>query len=257
MSRTDRQLARQERKRTERDQRKALRRGGSARSSPAWLSTRNLTLGALAGGLIGVLVLVLVGGPAGRAELVEPTFRTPAALADGMALGSADAPLTIELWSDFQCPACAAFTRQIEPRLVSDYVDDSRVRLVYRDLAFLGPESQSAAIAARAAGQSGLFWQYHDYLFANQVPEHNVGNFSQARLEEIATAIGLDLVEFRAAQADPELRRAVDREQSLAAAAGISSTPTLIIGNERLTGVPASYADLAALIDQALAAGSN
>jgi protein-disulfide isomerase len=126
-----------------------------------------------------------------------------------------------------------------------------KVRLVYHDLSFLGSESVDAAIAARVAAQSNRFWAYHDYLFANQRGEQQ-GAFSQARLEAIATAIGLDLEQFRAGQRDPQIRSAVAQQQSLGAASGVNQTPTLIVGSQVFTGVPRSYADLAQAIDQAL-----
>jgi protein-disulfide isomerase len=210
-----------------------------------------LSLGALALGLVGVVSFAVLTAPPPLIELNEPTSASPGQLADGLSLGSPSAPLTVDLWSDFQCPACGLFTRQMEPALVDDYVLPGKVRLVYHDLSFLGSESVDAAIAARVAAQSNRFWAYHDYLFANQRGEQQ-GAFSQARLEAIATAIGLDLEQFRAGQRDPQIRSAVAQQQSLGAASGVNQTPTLIVGSQVFTGVPRSYADLAQAIDQAL-----
>jgi protein-disulfide isomerase len=210
-----------------------------------------LSLGALALGLVGVVSFAVLTAPPPLIELNEPTSASPGQLADGLSLGSPSAPLTVDLWSDFQCPACGLFTRQMEPALVNDYVLPGKVRLVYHDLSFLGSESVDAAIAARVAAQSNRFWAYHDYLFANQRGEQQ-GAFSQARLEAIATAIGLDLEQFRAGQRDPQIRSAVAQQQSLGAASGVNQTPTLIVGSQVFTGVPRSYADLAQAIDQAL-----
>lgn len=219
-------------------------------------SMRNLTLLAAAAGLIGVIALAVISAPPANIELEEPRFRTPVELADGLALGRPDAPLTMEIWSDFQCPACESFTRQMEPLLVNEYVATGAVRLVYRDMSFLGPESVSAAVAARAAAEQGAFWPYHDYLFANQVPSHNVGNFSTGRLEAMAVAVGLDLDAFRAAMADRELRQAVAATDHAAGLAGVSSTPTLVIDGQLLQGVPASYAALKEIIEAALPGSS-
>lgn len=256
MGRTTRASERAERRRAAREDRRELRRrakesrrGSSLRN----LSLRNLTLAAGGLGLVGVIAFAILSAPPPPAEeLRQPAFPTPATLADGMALGDPNAPLTIDLWSDFQCPACAAFTRQMEPLLIDDYVTTGEVRLVYHDLAFLGPESVTAARAARVAAESDLFWQYHDYLFANQVEQHNVGNFSTARLEQIATAVGLELTEFREGMADQAIAQAVADTQAAAAAASVTSTPTLAIGDQRFEGVPGSYAVLQEAIDQAL-----
>ena len=170
-----------------------------------------------------------------------------------MTLGAAEAPVTLELWSDYQCPACGAFTRTMEPALVEDYVVPGKVKIVYRDLSFLGAESASAAIAARAALPTNAFWAFHDYLFANQSGEQ-LGAFSQARLEAIASAIGMDVTLFRAAQADPTIRQAVAEVARQGSQMGIAQTPTLVINGQRLTGTPSSYAALKAVIDGALEA---
>jgi protein-disulfide isomerase len=207
--------------------------------------------------MAGVFGFAVLTAPPPAVQLNEPVFGSPSQVADGLALGSASAPVTVHLWSDFQCPACGVFTRTMEPSLVNDYVIPGKVRLVYHDLSFLGTESVNAAVAARVAAQSNRFWAYHDYLFANQRGEQQ-GAFNQARLEAIATAIGLDLEQFRAGQADPQIRQQVLQEQALGSQAGIASTPTLIVGEQRFSGVPRSYAELAAAVESALqAAGAQ
>lgn len=260
MSRDTRAAERAERRRAQREERRAERRRPTRRSRErsVGLSLRNVTLAAGALGIVGVIAFAILSAPPPAAQdLREPPFPTPVALAEGMTLGEQDAPVTIDLWSDFQCPACATFTRQMEPLLIDEYVATGKVRLVYHDLAFLGPESVSAARAARVAERSNLFWQYHDYLFANQVEQHNVGNFSTARLEQIAVAVGLEEAEFRTAIADQSIAQAVTAEQAAATAASIRSTPTLVIGDQRFEGVPPSYAALQQVIESELSAAAQ
>ena len=111
----------------------------------------------------------------------------------------------------------------LEPLLRSTYVADGRVRLVYRDLAFLGPESTDAAAAARIAEELGVgFWSFHDLLYANQGAE-NRGGYSRDRLADIAMAAGLDRATFAAALADGSHADAVREEISQGAA--LTSTP--------------------------------
>lgn len=241
---------REERRRAELAERRARRRG---ERSPAGrrLPLLPLSLGAIGLGVLGVIAFAILSAPPAVAEINEPQLPAPAELADGMALGPASAPLTIEVWSDFQCPACGAFARQIEPLLIDEYIRPGQVRLVYRDFAFLGQESIDAAIGARCAARSGRFWQFHDYLFANQEGE-NQGAFSQARLEAIASAVGLDLATFRACQDDQSVAQTVTAERSAGQALPVSSTPTLVVGDEVIVGVP-SWADLKAAIEQQLA----
>jgi protein-disulfide isomerase len=247
-------LTRQQRRQLELDDRRYDKRERRRRAQVRQRGgpVRTLTMSALALGVIGVVAFAVVTAPPPLVELNEPAASSPGQVADGLALGAATAPVTVELWSDFQCPACGLFTKSMEPALVRDYVLPGKVRLVYHDLSFLGTESVDAAIAARVAARSNRFWAFHDYLFANQRGEQQ-GAFAQPRLEAIATSIGLDVAEFRAGQSDPAIRQAVIEEQALGTAAAIAQTPTLVVGSQKFAGVPRTYADLKAAVDRALA----
>jgi protein-disulfide isomerase len=177
--------------------------------------------------------------------LQEPPIWSPAELADGFALGSPDAPVTIEVWEDFQCPFCQRFTFEVEPAIVEQYVETGDARLVFRNLAFLGDESHWAAVAASLAADQNKFWPFHDYLFANLRGE-NVGSYNLDRLQEIGEVSGLDMDEFRAGltldnarQRFAEIQAEARRDAS---ALGINSTPTVTVN-----GVPLQSPDLAAV----------
>ena len=163
------------------------------------------------------------------AGLTKPEAVTPVALAEGRNLGSATAPVTVDLWADFQCPGCGAFTTQVEPLLVTNYIATGEVRLVFHDLAFLGQESIDAAVAARAAALQGKFWPYHDYLYANQGLRENGGAFDREHLLAIAQAVGLNLPQFEAALNSESLKNAVTAELKAGQAAGVTSTPTIFV----------------------------
>ena len=252
-----------------RDRREAARRdrhlaaAGTAASPPAWRSPMVLmSVGAVAVGLVVVLLAsgVLSGrGNASTGELLIPIRPTPPELVDPTnprALGPADAPVTIQVWSDFQCPACGFFARQVEPDLVDEYVRAGTVRVVYRDLAFIdggdpNGESHQAAVAARCAGDQGKFWTYHDYLFENQNDE-NKGAFRRERLDAIAAAVGLDQAAYDACMGDAAQVQAVQAETQVGQQAGVGSTPTLAI-NGVLQGAGAlPMSDLRPLIDAEL-----
>ncbi len=215
------------------------------------------TIGALIVGavIVGFGLLSQNRGTPGT-ELREPTARVPGQLAAGRSLGEADAPVTIEIWSDFQCPACRLLAEEVEPDLVTDYVEPGTVRLVYRDAAFQGQragsgydESVEAAAGARCAADQDLFWSMHNWLFANWDGE-NEGAFRADRLRAIAEAAELDPAAYDSCMASGTHQAAVRAETAEAVAAGITSTPTLIVNSERITGVP-RYEQLAAIIDQA------
>ena len=158
---------------------------------------------------------------------------------DGKVMGRADAPVTIEIWSDFQCPFCALFTHTQEPELVRGPVAAGEVRLVYRDYAFLGQESQDAAVAASCAADQDAFWLFADFLYGTQQGE-NQGRFSAEFLASLAEFIGLDLTKYGSCVADPAKQTEIVASTQEGVKIGIASTPTLrIIGpvsTELVTG---------------------
>lgn len=198
-------------------------------------------------------------GATDAAGLVVPSVLSPADLADGRSIGRADAPATLTVWEDFQCPLCGEFTRQVEPKLYRDFVNPGSLRIVFRDFAFIGPESFDAAAAARCAGDEGRFWPYHDYLFWNQGAE-NGGSFRRDRLDAIATAIGLDRTTFDACLNAGQDLTQVKVETASGEQAGIGETPTLVIDKQVMPGVPLSneqYAALKNVISASIAAHSS
>lgn len=219
-----------------------------------------LTGGALIAGVVVIVIALFTTGQIGSepATVKEPLSPIPdQALWDGRALGSADAPVLVEVFEDFQCPACGVFSNQTQPQLVADYVVDGKVRFVYKDMAFLDGgagdgESHKAAIAARCAGEQDRFWPYQKYLFANQKGE-NQGHFSDAFLLAIATRVELDTEAFTSCTRDGAQLDAVREETREGKQRGVSGTPTVFVNGEEL-GFPA-YQDLKSKIDGLLGAG--
>ena len=149
--------------------------------------------------------------------------------------------MTLDVYVDFQCPNCAAYAQEVEPRLVNQYVQNGSARMVIHDLAFLGPtsnpgsdESVQAALAANCAGDQARFWSYQEYLFANQGPVENGGTFSRSLLDGIASRLGLDRTRFDACMSDPARTKAVQAETQAAMAAGIDRTPTILVNGTAL-----------------------
>jgi protein-disulfide isomerase len=244
----------------------APRRPAPPRSGPSPLLT--LALGALliAAGFGGGFLVGRESAP-GRPVPTQaagegspgPTTATatPSALeglpAEGRRLGRADAPVTIEVWADYQCPFCARFAQETVP-LLADWIADGTVAILHRDYAFLGPESFDAAVAARCAGREDRFLEMHDALYAVQQGE-NQGSLSRSRLEGVAAAIGLDSDAFAACMDDRSELIAVLDETAAGVRAGVNSTPTIDIDGRRFRGV-AQAPELRAAIDEALAATS-
>jgi protein-disulfide isomerase len=106
----------------------------------------------------------------GEGEVLELLAEVPQ---DGTTLGSEDAPVTIYLYEDLQCPACAAFARETYPELVRRYVEPGEVKVVSETIAVLGPDSVPAARAAFAAGEQDRYWEYSTLFFLNQGRENS------------------------------------------------------------------------------------
>ena len=74
---------------------------------------------------------------------------------------------------------------------MEEYVEDGTLRIEWHDFPYLGQESLTAAVAARAAQDQGMFWEYHDLLYRNQA-----GGFSLEKLIGLAGEAGLDVERF-------------------------------------------------------------
>ncbi|MRS02476.1 disulfide bond formation protein DsbA, partial [bacterium] len=143
--------------------------------------------------IIGVLAVVVLGvvilstyKPV--AEVIDPTFHT-ATITDGLTMGDPNAPIKLVEFADFQCPGCGSYWANTEPAVIKDYVETGKVFYTFSPFSFVGSfvqnnpydESIKAAEAAFCANDQGKFWEYRDYLFANQIGE-NQGAFSEKRL---------------------------------------------------------------------------
>jgi protein-disulfide isomerase len=154
---------------------------------------------------------------------------------DPLAVGEQDAPVLAIVFSDFQCPFCAAFSRDVLPELADRYVRDGTLRVEWRDLPMLGEESRTAAIAGRAAAEQGAFWELHDEIFAVE-RERNAGELAPDELVAMADDLGLDADRFARDLEDDQLAAAVDADLQVARSLGITGTPAFLLNGHPLMG---------------------
>jgi protein-disulfide isomerase len=157
----------------------------------------------------------------------------------GVQQGPAAAPVTLVVFSDFECPFCARNQAAI---VNARRVFGDSLRLIFRHLPLpFHRRAQLAAEAAMAAAAQGKFWSFHDHLF--EAP----GALARADLEQLARTLGLDLERFRA-ELDAHLYRdAVRLDAAGGAALGVDGTPTMFLNGMLLSGAK-SPADLAEAI---------
>lgn len=137
--------------------------------------------------------------------------------------------MTIRLYEDFQCPACAQFARETLPEVVERNVETGEVKLVSETLAFLGPDSVSTARAAIAAGEQDRYWQYAYLLFQNQGAE-NSGYATEEFLTNLAEETeGIDVNEWDEARSEGFVEEELNAVQKKANEDGVNSTPTLVL----------------------------
>ncbi|MCL4353667.1 DsbA family protein [Patescibacteria group bacterium] len=128
-------------------------------------------------------ILAQANNPAGQVSAIPTPARVSVGLGRFPIMGNKNAPVTVVEFADFQCPFCERWFKDVEPQLIKDYVNTGKIKFAYRNYAFLGQDSITAAEGAYCANEQGKFWAYHDFMFNHQQQE-NSGWASKANLEE-------------------------------------------------------------------------
>lgn len=140
-------------------------------------------------------------------------------------LGPENAPVTIVLFTDFECPYC----RKIEPLIAEVHKrNPEKVKVVFKNMPLQFHKfADPAARAALAAGKQGKFWGFHDELFAAEQLNHQV-------IEETAVKLGLDIEKWKKDMSSQEIRRMIYNDIKDAEKAGVTGTPTIFINGRLL-----------------------
>jgi protein-disulfide isomerase len=147
---------------------------------------------------------------------------------NGREAGDPAAPVTVELWTDYQSQASGAVAQTLEPEL-RKRISQGKVHLVLRDLALLGDESVAAASTIRCtAAQAGPAMFVHDVL-STAGQGAGAGIFVTDNLLRLASQLGLDVKAFDACLADPATAAAVRDETAKGKSLGLSAGPTVVV----------------------------
>lgn len=210
--------------------------------------------------IIGVSIL-LIGGVAvllGKPEGSTQTSGSIAGISGPVVVseragdwvrGNKDAAVTIFEFSDFQCPACAAYA-PIVKKVVDEY--QGKVKEVYRyfPLTSIHPNSIPAAKAAEAAGRQGKFWEMADVLFTKQ-QDWAGSNGAAGIFEGYAKDLSLNVDKFKQDVKDPETEKRINVDANEASKLNLQGTPSFYI-NGKYVDIPGSYTNFKALIDSEL-----
>jgi protein-disulfide isomerase len=170
-----------------------------------------------------------VDAPAESLAAAGPEAPTGVNISNDPRLGSPSATVTIVEFSDFQCPHCATFHREIFPALRSLYGD--QVRWVFVNRFFPQHEmAERAAMAGECAARQGKFWEFADPVFRDQA------DLSRGMLDDVAEEIGLEMTAYRACMENAETASEVAADQAEGERIGIDATPTFIVNGRRVVG---------------------
>ncbi len=189
---------------------------------------------------------------------------TPAALpnANGLTLGDPTVRVTVDIFEDFQCPACQYFTENAEPLIIQNLVRTGKAKYTFHNYPFIdgsgatsGGESDQAANASMCANEQGKFWEMHSILFANWNGE-NKGNLSNIRLKAMAEAVGLDMNSFNDCFGANKYKDDLQADFKLGDDMGVSGTPSVFVNGTKVgqPGKIATYQEIADAVDLALGA---
>jgi len=143
----------------------------------------------------------------------------------GFEVGSANAPLTLIEYTDYQCPYCRQFHTATYEQLKKNYIDTGKLRFISRDFPLdMHDNAPRAALAARCAGDQGKFWELRHVMIVN------ANQLQMSNLLTYAADLKLDVDKFGACVTSEKYQADVARDVAEGRAAGVSGTPTFVLG---------------------------
>jgi protein-disulfide isomerase len=191
--------------------------------------------GAFGASLAAGIVLLALAQPSACANPIEcaneaqATQQAPALLSNFRESGPSDARVTVEVYSDYQCPSCAAaYLNGSLPQFVKDYVKTGKVRFIHRDYPL--PQHQYAKLAARyvnAAGRLGFYDAAVDHVFRTQGQWEKDGSVD-AQMARLLPPNAIAKVR-QMVQLDKSLDNLVQADLALGAKDAINQTPSMVV----------------------------
>ena len=160
-------------------------------------------------------------------------------------MGNPDAPITIIEFSDFQCPFCARFYTQTLPLIYEEYIDQGKVKLVFRDypIQSIHPNAVPASVASECANEQGKFKEMHDILFDNQNEWNKQETVDALSLfSQYATEIQLEQETFDSCLTSGKYIEEIKKDLDDGREYGVTGTPGFFIGNDQIGYVKLSGA---------------
>jgi protein-disulfide isomerase len=213
---------------------------------------------AIVGGAV-ILIGLIIFSFAASSSKVDFIMITPVARPQesGTAMGDPNAPVRLDVFEDFQCPACQYFALVISKQVMNELVASGKVYYVFHQYPFIDDyaatrESDQSANASLCAAEQGRFWDYHDMLYTNWKGE-NIGYLTDELLMDFAKALKLDMKAFKACFTENRYKAQIEADLADAKKMGVSGTPSVFVNGKLITpGKVPTFEDIKAAVDAAL-----
>lgn len=140
--------------------------------------------------------------------------------------GNPQGDVVIVEFSDYQCPYCKRAHSAVKSVLAAD----GKVKLIFKDLPILGEASKTAAIAALASVKQGKHLAFHNALMEFG------GKLDSDKIFDIAGTAGLDVAKLKQDMEDPNIKKIIERNMTLAGQLGVRGTPAFVVGTQFVPG---------------------
>lgn len=152
-------------------------------------------------------------------------------------IGNSDAPITIVEFSDFQCPFCARFHTQTLPSILEEYIEQGKVKLVFRDFPIqsIHPNALPASVAAECANDQNKFREMHDMLFEKQSEWNKIETADALSLfSQYASSMQLDQGVFDSCLTSGKHIPEIQNDLNDGREYGVTGTPGFFVGNDQI-----------------------
>lgn len=164
-------------------------------------------------------------------------------------LGDKNAPVTIVEFSDFQCPYCGIYSKNVYPQIEEEYIKTGKVKYIFKHFPLNGhAEAYPSALATecvRSLAGDEYFYKFHDVLFANQK------DLSTDLYEKFVQDEGIKLVLYKECFGTDQFKEDIYADQQTGSSIGVTGTPAFVINGTVMIGAQ-PYENFKALIDQEL-----
>lgn len=212
-------------------------------------------------GIIAIVIAVGVAAAAMNPDSIKADTPKSAKLSldtrsGSPVLGDVSSPITIVEFGDYQCPFCKRWNENTKPAIEKNLIETGKASLIYVDFPIIGPDSITIHAGSYCAAEQGLYWEYHDFAYANQGHE-NDGWAKSENLKLLVSGInGLDTDSFNECLDSKKYEPRINDNKKIASNAGARSTPTFIIipqdgAAEMITGAQ-PYGTFKILVDEML-----